>query len=96
MKQFIHVYSVFAGIMALLTLTIKILINIDFSFAFFVFPGFLMVLWSFLQNERTSTRATLMRIGCIWLSIGFLGTFIYFLSNFIPHVADKEHFWRNG
>jgi hypothetical protein len=37
-----------------------------------------------------------MRIGTIWLSIGFFWSFLYFLSNFIPHVADDEHFWVDG
>lgn len=37
-----------------------------------------------------------MRAGTILLSIGFFWSFLYFLSNFIPHVADNEHFWIDG
>lgn len=37
-----------------------------------------------------------MRAGTIWLSLGFFSSFIYLVSNFIPHVADHEHFWKEG
>lgn len=37
-----------------------------------------------------------MRSGAIWLSLGFFGSFIYLISNFVPHVADDEHFLVDG
>lgn len=37
-----------------------------------------------------------MRVGAIWLSIGFFWSFLYFLSNLAPHVSDDENFWING
>lgn len=37
-----------------------------------------------------------MVMGTLWLSIGYFMTFIYLIANFAPHVADKEHFWKEG
>lgn len=96
MMQFMHVYSITAAIIAGIILVIKFIQDLDFAFAFFILPGFLMVLKSYFQETKNPTRSTLMRIGVIWLSIGFFSSFLYFLSNFIPHVADDEHFWKNG
>jgi hypothetical protein len=96
MKRFIDVYSAIAALIAVLIVVIKVLKGMDFGFAIFVFPGFLMVLTAYIQWAKNPTRGTLMRVGTIWLSVGFFWSFLYFLSNFIPHVADDEHFWIDG
>lgn len=96
MKKFIDVYSAIAALIAALIVIVKVLKGMDFSFAIFVFPGFLMVLTAYIQWAKNPTRGTLMRVGTIWLSVGFFWSFLYFLSNFIPHVADDEHFWIDG
>ena len=37
-----------------------------------------------------------MRIGTVLLSIGFFGSFFYFIANLAPHVADDEFFFKDG
>lgn len=96
MQKFINVYSLIAALIAALIFIVKVLKGMDFAFAIFVLPGFIMVLTAYLQWASNPTRGTLMRSGSIWLSIGFFGSFMYFLSSFIPHAADREHFWKNG
>jgi hypothetical protein len=96
MRMFIDVYSAVAALLAILIIALKILRDIDFSFAIFILPGFIMVLVAYIQWAKNPTRGTLMRVGTIWLSVGFFWSFLYFLSNFIPHVADDEHFWIDG
>ncbi len=96
MRKFIAVYSLIAWVIACLIILVKILQNIDFTFAIFIFPGFVMVLSAFFQWAKNPTRWTLMRAGTIWLSLGFFSSFIYLVSSFIPHVADNEHFWKEG
>jgi hypothetical protein len=49
MKMFIDVYSAIAALIAALIVIIKVLKGMDFSFAIFVFPGFLMVLTAYIQ-----------------------------------------------
>lgn len=96
MMKFINVYSLIATVIACIIIGIKFIEEVDFAFAFFILPGFLLVLKTYFQDPKASTRWTLMRIGVIWLSLGFFTSFIYFISNFVPHVADDEHFWKDG
>ena len=96
MLKLLHSYSLIAGIIAGIIVGIKFLENVDIFFAFFVLPGFLAVLRAYFLDVKSSARSTFMRIGVIWLSIGFFPSFLYFISNFIPHVADDEHFWISG
>lgn len=49
MRMFIDVYSAIAALIAALIVIIKVLDTMDFSFAIFVFPGFLMVLTAYIQ-----------------------------------------------
>ncbi len=49
MKRFIDVYSAIAALIAVLIVVIKVLKGMDFGFAIFVFPGFLMVLTAYIQ-----------------------------------------------
>lgn len=49
MKKFIDVYSIFAALIAALIVIIKVLDTMDFNFAIFVLPGFLMVLTAYIQ-----------------------------------------------
>lgn len=49
MRKFIAVYSSIASIIACLIIFVKVLQNIDFTFAIFILPGFLMVLSAFFQ-----------------------------------------------
>ncbi len=96
MRKFIDSYSIVAAVIAALIIFIKVLKGMDFTFALFILPGFLMVLTAYIQWAKNPVSSTNMRVGTIWLSIGFFGSFLYFLSNFIPHVADDEHFWIDG
>lgn len=94
--RFVTTYSIIATVVAGIIIAIKLLKDLDFAFAFFILPGFLLVLKAYFQDVKNTTRGTLMRVGAIWLSVGFFSTFIYFISNFVPHVADDEHFWVDG
>jgi uncharacterized integral membrane protein len=95
MKSFLKKYSIFSLILALFILISKLVDSLDFMFAAFVLPGFIAILYAYFKPGLTQ-RAGIMRFGAIWLSIGFFSTFFYFVSNFIPHVADDEHLWKNG
>jgi hypothetical protein len=46
--EFVNVYSVIAAIIIVLIICIKFIQTLDFGFAFLVFPGFLIVLWTYL------------------------------------------------
>ncbi|NRH20469.1 DUF2339 domain-containing protein [Candidatus Gracilibacteria bacterium] len=95
-SDFVNIYSVTATVIALFIIIIKFIQVIDFGFAFFVFPGFLIVLWVFLHGPAVQNRGSLMRIGTVLLSIGFFGSFFYFIANLAPHVADDESFFKGG
>jgi hypothetical protein len=92
---FTNIFSLAALVIAAIILLLKIIDTLDFEFSFFVLPGFLAIAYAYVQKSY-AYRGNLMRLGAIWLSFGFLSTFLYFISNFIPHVADKEHFWIGG
>jgi hypothetical protein len=47
--MFIDVYSAVAALLAILIIALKILRDIDFSFAIFILPGFIMVLVAYIQ-----------------------------------------------
>ena len=94
--DFVNIYSVTATVIALFIIVIKFIQVIDFGFAFFVFPGFLIVLWVFFHGPAVQNRGSLMRIGTVLLSIGFFGSFFYFIANLAPHVADDEFFFKDG
>lgn len=96
MTSFINIYSIIATGIALIILAVKFLAHLDFAFAFFVLPGFLMILKSYFSPETSTTRSTLMRAGATWLSIGYFYSFFYFVGNLVPKVADDEHFWIDG
>jgi hypothetical protein len=95
MLTYLKTHSGFAFILAILIVLLKLLDSLDFAFALFVLPGFLTILYAYLKPTM-SHRGDVMRFGAFWLSIGFSTTFLYFVSNFIPHVADDEHFWKRG
>lgn len=95
-KKFLNIYSLIAFLLAILVILLRVLKSLDFWFAIFVLPGFLMVLFAYIQGNKNPTRGTLMRIGSIWVSVGFFWSFLYFIANFIPHVADTKHFWIDG
>ena len=95
-KMYTDAYSITAMIIAILLFAIKMLKELDFSFAIFILPWCIAVLYSYFQWSKNPARSTFMVMGTLWLSIGYFMTFIYLIANFAPHVADKEHFWKEG
>lgn len=91
-----NIYSAIATIIALLILIIKFIQTLDFAFAFMVLPGFLIVLWTYLKGTQIQNRGSMMRMGTGLLTVGFFSSFIYFIANLAPGVADGEYFFRDG
>ncbi len=94
--EFVNIYSAIATIIALLILIIKFIQTLDFAFAFMVLPGFLIVLWTYLKGTQIQNRGSMMRMGTGLLTVGFFSSFIYFIANLAPGVADGEYFFRDG
>ncbi len=90
-----RVYSIIALIIAALLIIDKFLSYVDFVFAFFILPAFLIVLYA-KMTDKAASRGTLLRFGCILLGIGFVPSFLYLVSNLAPGVANNEHFWVDG
>lgn len=49
MKKFLRTYSFLAALVAGLLVLVKVLNNLDFAFAIFVLPGFIMILIAYMQ-----------------------------------------------
>ena len=67
--EFVNIYSVVAAIIAGVIIFIEFIQTLDFSFAFLVLPGFLVVLWVYLGKVRAENRGTLMRFGTMLVSV---------------------------
>lgn len=93
---FIRMYSMSALIIASILIIGKIIDHVDTGFAFLLLPGFLIVVWAFFQPSASANRVDMMRIGVVWMSVGFFYSFFYLLANLAPHVADDEFLVRNG
>jgi len=48
-RKFIDTYSAIAALITVLIVFVKVLKGMDFSFAIFILPGFLMVLAAYIQ-----------------------------------------------
>ena len=60
--EFVNIYSVIAGVIAAFIVVIHFIQFFDFSFAFMVFPGFLIVLWTYLGKFQSTNRGTMMQV----------------------------------
>lgn len=94
--ELVNVYSATALTLAAFILIIRFIQSFDFSFAFLVFPGFLIVLWTYFSGPSSQNRGTMMRVGTGLVSIGFFYSFFSFVGALAPHVADNDYFFKNG
>jgi hypothetical protein len=97
-KDMVHLskmYSIIALTIAVFLTIGELLDNLDVLFVFFVLPWFIMVLMSLIQNKSPS-RGTLLRIWSILVWIGVIPSFLFFVANLAPGVANNEHFWVDG
>lgn len=82
-------YSIVALIIILMNLVSDLIEKLSFSFIFFILPAFCIMLYAKFSQSSTNARWHLLRISIAFLTIGFIGSFFYFVWMLIPHAADR-------
>ena len=79
-KRFGLIYSIFSGTIAFVLLVSEFIAKLDFSFMFYILPGFIAVVMSSRSKLSDAARGKLLRFGSIWMLFGFIGTFFMLLG----------------
>jgi hypothetical protein len=81
-------YSIIALTIILITFFFDVLREVSFAFAFFILPGFLVMMYTSFAKLGADSRGHLLRIAIMLMSIGFIEPFFYFVGMLVPHAAD--------
>jgi Predicted membrane protein (DUF2339) len=94
--DFVNIYSIAAGILAVIIIFFHLIDFVDFGFACLILPGMILVLATFIWYIPKEGKGTAMRIGTTLVSAWFFFSFFYFFAALAPHVADSEYFFQDG
>lgn len=95
-KQYLFKHSFVAWIVVIAIIIFELAESINFEFLLFVLPGFITTIAALFYPKDSKDRLQLVKIGSLFVSIGFFGSFFYFVAKLVPHIADNDYLFRNG